>query len=224
MDKNWVVFGGWAIEPQILEPIFGHKAIYLDINLIIQDIIQDCRLMDNWAQYLYNQHIAPLPEPIFLGGWSTGAIIALALANQSKAKELVLLSSTQSFCRRPGFPHGTRPSVLSLMRNQLDENHQTVLNQFLTRCGINSYESKSHYSVNQLKNGLFFLEQADLTGLDRFTGTGIAFHGNHDLVIPVEAGRLASANAGCTFQELEGTHSFFIQHSETIKSIIHKSM
>jgi len=57
---------------------------------------------------------ARLPPSCHLGGWSLGALLALAAAARAPERiiSLTLVAATPSFVQRPAWPHGLSPAAL----------------------------------------------------------------------------------------------------------------
>jgi surfactin synthase thioesterase subunit len=220
MLNHWTVFGGWAMPPQVLLPIFSDFDSFIDINKLMDNIIINEQLVEDWASKLLPLLFTDNSQPCYLAGWSTGAIIATALAQIIKPKALILFAPTHSFCRHESHLHGTRPSVLKAMIGEIQIKKDLVLEQFFTRCGIHSFQSTEDYSVKELQNGLFFLLQVHLSKLLPLECPVICFHGKNDLIIPIEAGRDISKAIGGTMYEIDGPHAFYQKSNQEIKSII----
>ena len=79
----WTVLGGWAVPPAVLESIFGKNSNYIDINPLIPSLFDKGTLVPDWIQRLKNILEPRLSMPLYLAGWSTGAILSLSLASYS---------------------------------------------------------------------------------------------------------------------------------------------
>ena len=217
--KCWTVLGGWAFPPSILSGIFGEKATYIDLNLIMPDLIAGNTLKQDWIEQIRSLVLTEKP-PSLLAGWSTGAIVALALAPHLKIDTLVLLSATPSFCRREGFRFGARPSVVQSMIEALSVSPQAVLQRFYEQCGFSGTPHAHTYSYQQLVSGLQFLEQVNLLPVQKLDCMVQVFHGREDKIIPVEAGRQVCATLEGVMVEYPGSHLFFLEHDK-IRDRIH---
>jgi pimeloyl-ACP methyl ester carboxylesterase len=223
MDKPWLVFGGWAVSPEIIRPVFGKKSIYIDINEIIPLLIDNEELSEQWPVIVQKNIDANLTIDIAgIAGWSTGAIIACALAQNIPVKRLVLLSGTPSFCRREGFRFGWRPAILQSMRKKLGEKDNTVVCEFLNQSGIKENDAGSHrYDEKVLSAGLMFLEKVNLLPhLKKAVPNAVVLHGKEDKIVPYQAGAALAGMIGADFVPCNGGHAFFLdQAGEIIKNI-----
>lgn len=239
---NWFVFGGWALKPDILAPVFGTESVFIDANAILPLLIKNNVLFGNWQQRLI-ETISPNPallkKPFGIAGWSTGAMLAWAVAEKLKPAAGVFLSATPSFCRRreSGFLFGQRSSVLRSMREQLLTDSEGVVNKFCEQCGILDNRSLRsilrqapcsakalrngeqgepgtddrtyNLSIDQLIAGLNFLEQTTLLPVKKASFPALFLHGKGDSIIPIDAGRYFCKEVAGTFAEFSGPHAFF---------------
>jgi hypothetical protein len=98
MSERWIVFGGWAIPPDILRPVFGDARVYVDVNDLMPSIVRGDVLLENWQDIVQEKTEAfYFGKPPRIAGWSTGAILACGLAQKVLPERLVLLSATPSF-------------------------------------------------------------------------------------------------------------------------------
>lgn len=226
MDNRWIVFGGWSISPDILSGIFGSNALYLDSNTVMPELIGSNGLLkSDWKTILLEKwNILSTTKPLSVSGWSTGAIIATALAKHINPDHLVLLSPTLSFCRKENYRYGVRKSVIESMINSIITDKHKVLEDFRKACGIDCH-LKNDYSSKELIAGLQFLEQVDLRCENKLKFNTIALHGKSDKIIPVQAGRFLCEQLRCRFFEINGPHAFFCSQPETekLKDIINKT-
>jgi surfactin synthase thioesterase subunit len=225
MVDTWIVFGGWALRPKILLPLFGPGAALIDTNELMPDLVRNGSLVKNWTDVLAG-HVLPLipDRPFGIAGWSTGSLLAYALAQRVSPACGAFISATPSFCRRPGFPHGWKPSTLTSMRRELSTDPRKVLAQVYRQCGGNSGdfgpEVTAEYALERLTAGLLFLEQANLLPVEHLPFPALFLHGRADSIIPAGAGRYFSDAAGGTFIDFDGPHAFFTnQYHEISRSI-----
>jgi pimeloyl-ACP methyl ester carboxylesterase len=225
MVDRWIVFGGWAVSPKILAPLFGQGAVLIDTNEMMPLLVRENSLVANWQEALAD-HIAPqIPhKPFGIAGWSTGALLAYALAPITGPACGVFISATPSFCRKSGFLHGWRPSVLNAMREELASDPGKVMAELKVMCGIadDKWLSSVPSEIEQrrLIAGLFFLEQTTLLPINKIPFPSLFLHGKSDAVIPPAAGKYFCAGAKGTFVEYEGPHAFFVNQYTAIANLI----
>ena len=207
-----IVFGGWAVKPEILEPIFGENACYVDVNKIMPKLFDSHQLKKNWTEIVLSEcQLTDNDIPNTIAGWSTGAMFAYSIARIICPQKLILLSATPRFCRKDGYSFGAvRESLLDQMISMLPKYRQNVLSVFYDRCGL-QYDSKTitDYTAEQLKHGLLFLKQADLHPLRSLQIKPLFFHGCDDKIIPKEASVYFCEQIDGVYTELAGPHAFF---------------
>jgi hypothetical protein len=212
MADRWLVFGGWALGPDLLRPVFGDDSVYVDVNELMPAMVEKGTLHADWIDIAQTKVKHALAGGVHgLAGWSTGAIIACGLSLMIEVERLVLFSGTPSFCRRQGFRFGQRPQVLDAMRRELFEKDNSVIRDFAVRCGFSqNYPLTISHEPQALISGLHFLEQVDLTSGTKSKSTKAhVFHGDRDLIIPQAAGKLCAEMIGADFSLYSGGHAFF---------------
>jgi pimeloyl-[acyl-carrier protein] methyl ester esterase len=217
MPDKWIVFGGWALRPDLLSPLFGDNSIYVDTNDIMPALVKDGKLLPDWVDIARSKTVlADRQAEYDLAGWSTGAIVACGLSMTVPTKNLVLLSATPSFCRREGFSPGQRPKVLDVMRRGLLKPGNNVVGDFGVRSGISGAALiKVMHEPQNLVDGLHFLEQVDLRPhLRKIEAHARVYHGDQDPIVPLEAGKMLAEMIGAEFSLLPGGHAFFLGYQE----------
>ena len=218
MGNNFVVLGGWGISPDILTPLFGNDAHYIDSNTLLPQLIENGTLTPDWSDIvasIIRPHLSCRP---FLAGWSTGAMLAYGAALHLHPQQLCLISATPSFCRNASWRHGVRPSVLSSMRERLLSAPSEVLADFAKRCGL-SCAPIPELAPAAFIDGLHFLEQAQIAPR-ALPATRIQFfHGESDPIVPAAAGEHFAASCNAIISLLPGTHACFTDTIDTITSI-----
>jgi len=225
MSERWLVFGGWALTPNILRPIFGDDVCYIDINPIMPCLMDSGRLADNWPRRFFDA-IAPPVTPdhtCHVAGWSTGALCAYGLIQFLKPQSLFLLSPTAAFCQKEDFQMGTPVSIVQSMRTALLQEPDKVLRKFFIRCGIDTrhaINTRKRYTIEELGAGLLFLEHISFLPLSPITIPCSCLHGNNDKIIPAEAGRLFSDGIRGTFHRFDSGHAFFTEYVSDIAKLV----
>jgi pimeloyl-[acyl-carrier protein] methyl ester esterase len=75
---------------------------------------------------------AVAPEPVTLGGWSLGGMVAMELAARPAApvEQLLLIGSTPRFTTGTGWPHGLPESQVRALRRNLERRFEATLGEF----------------------------------------------------------------------------------------------
>jgi surfactin synthase thioesterase subunit len=215
----WLIFGGWAFSPDILRPVFGDDARYVDSNTLMPYIVDDETLRGDWVDVVCKAVASFVPEqPFGIAGWSTGAIIAWAVAARLKAEKVVLLSATPSFCSREEFKSGWRASILHSMREKLSTNANKVVADFRERCGCTNPAPADTFTQAQLRAGLIFLEYANLLPLSKTSMPARLLHGSDDRIVSIDAGRSFAEQTGIAIDEYAGGHVFFLTNAGPIRT------
>jgi predicted esterase len=212
--------GGWSLSPELLNDVFTDNTTFVDSNVVIDSIVDTTILSDTWISKLIHNYFGSFTSDSILAGWSTGAMIAAALAPHLRPMALILLSPTLSFIRRDTCTFGTKSSIVTLMINELAVDMHKVLEQFHKRCGFEALQNSENYSVPLLQKGLFFLQQADLLESPPPSCPVICMHGTKDCIIPVKAGQFACEHLRGSMHTFDGGHQFFKQYANEIKTII----
>ncbi|MEW5789434.1 MAG: pimeloyl-ACP methyl ester esterase BioH [Pseudomonadota bacterium] len=182
------------------------------------------------AETLADVLAGEFPEPKALVGWSTGGIVALALAirHPDKVARLVLVSATPAFMQRPDWPHGLEPAVLAGFADSLGQDYRATLLRFLSlqaRGGEAAREviarlrqtvfARGEPDPATLAAGLGLLRDVDLRALvGRVACPTLVVHGGYDGLCPPLAGRWLADHipgARLAFQE-RAAHAPFLSH------------
>jgi len=217
-----ILFGGWGFPPEILEPIFGANARYIDVNKLFPYVVDDERLRGDWKEIM---HRAAMPRVTadgpLLAGWSAGGLIALALSPFIKPSRMVLLSPTPSFCRREGFAFGWKPAALQSMRAQLAADGAAAVRQFSDQCDFGESDVPGIVaSIDQMIAGTVFLEHASVLPLEKPACPMLILLGRKDRIVPSGAGQWLVKECGARRLAMEGGHAFFRENSALVKSEI----
>jgi pimeloyl-ACP methyl ester carboxylesterase len=225
MSKHTYFFGGWSLSPALLEGHFGQNCTYIDSNLIMPELFdKNNKLKDTWPQVVKKHLHLSDTQHYHLAGWSTGAMIALALASTLQVHSLTLISPTLSFCRREGHRHGTHPSVLRSMREQLQQLPRNVLQKFYLSCGFDeTFKPVVSYTIEQLTLGLHFLEQVDLTKIVFACSNTIIIHGRNDAIIPYPAAEATAGFCSGTLHCIDAGHAVFYGRETELANYINSN-
>jgi pimeloyl-ACP methyl ester carboxylesterase len=226
MAKRWIVFSGWAVDPGVLAPLFPSTAILLNSCSVISGLLSSNVLRADWKERLVEQSGLPFPLGTYgIAGWSTGAMLAYALACAVHPDVCVLISATPSFCRTKDFPFGYKLSVMRAMREGLQHSPDKVINAFHAKCGLSREDAPANIPslpLNELIAGLHFLEQAVLFPVEQLTCPTLVLHGREDAIVPFQAGRFFSEKINGTFASFQGPHAFFNARYEQTRHTIER--
>jgi len=217
-----ILFGGWGFPPEILEPIFGANARYIDINKLFPYVVDDDRLRGDWKEIMHKAVLSHLTcDEIALAGWSAGSLIALALSPFIKPPRMILLSPTPSFCRREGFAFGWKPAALQSMRAQLEADRDAAVRQFCDQCDFGGSDvPRIAASTDQMIAGTVFLEHASVMPLEKAACPMLVLRGKKDRIVPSGAGQWLAEKCGARSAAMEGGHAFFLENGASVKTEI----
>lgn len=141
-----------------------------------------------------------LPPLCHLGGWSLGAMLALACAAAAPERiaSLTLVAATPSFVARPDWPHGSDPVELQGFIAKVAQEGARIFPRFIGN--FNRGDAEPQAATRQLLQqatpsapdalnaGLVWLSEADLRErLHTITCPITLIHGANDLLIPLAA-------------------------------------
>jgi pimeloyl-ACP methyl ester carboxylesterase len=220
--KTHIVFGGWAVDPELIPSPTedfdddGDDCVdYIDVNYIMPKLFDSHnKLRSDWPEIVMSECSRELEDGNAMEsvlGWSAGAMFAYAAARICRPKELALWSATPCFCRKDDFRFGTRPEVLDQMISALHKDREAVLQSFYEKCGL-EYDPDlvPPYETDALVCGLEFLKQADLRPLAPLSAKTAFLHGSDDEIVPVSAGKYFCEQVKGDFIEVDGGHSLFL--------------
>lgn len=223
MLEQTIVLGGWSFSPRILEPVYGPDARYIDSNTLVAQVVDETgAVAANWTvrlKELLRDHTQP--SSFRLIGWSLGAMIAYACADTVNPKELILLSPTLSFVRRPEYRFGMNTKVVRRMRSALTIDRNETIRRFQENCGITEkYVGKlvSEAETRVLEKGLMFLESADLRSIAVPELPVRIMCGSDDRIIPSSASRHVAETCSCPANSFSGGHAFFLENSAMVQA------
>jgi pimeloyl-[acyl-carrier protein] methyl ester esterase len=166
----------------------------------------------------FGEPVTPTPERPLVVAHSMGLAWALAHLPRPWAG-VVAVNAFARFTRSPSFVEGVTPRLVERMLSRFDSEPETVLRDFLCRCGV---EAPVLDGMRQapLRDALAWLaecdEQAALAALDCPL---LALSGTRDLVVPETMSR-AAFNA-CDLVLVEGAgHTLPLSHPDWVASQI----
>jgi pimeloyl-ACP methyl ester carboxylesterase len=218
MDHTWLVLGGWALPPEILSPVFGPDAVFLDVNSLVPPVVASGNLDVDWRASIAESVLARVPPFARIAGWSTGAIIAAGICELIRVRQIALLSVTPSFCQRQEYGVGWPPRVLRRLQERLVADPRHALANFYGQCGIPASQGLLRdYDSVSLQAGLLFLREVSLFPLSPLSMPCTVMHGLSDRVVPAESGQRFAEAAGGRFVACEGGHAFFLSNPAAVQ-------
>jgi pimeloyl-[acyl-carrier protein] methyl ester esterase len=175
-----------------------------------------------------------VPQGATVLGWSLGGMVALELGRRypRHLRALVLVATTPRFLAAPDWNRGLEPAVLDGFTHGLEADcHQTVQN-FLTlqargderaaatlRALRGLIAARAEPDRRALAAGLDVLRSVDLrTALPQIELPALVVSGEHDCLMPAEAGRaLAAALPRARLRIIERSgHAPFLSHPDHV--------
>ncbi|UCV06474.1 alpha/beta fold hydrolase [Dechloromonas denitrificans] len=165
-----------------------------------------------------------------LGGWSLGALLALAVAARAPEKvgKLILVAGTASFVQRAGWSHAMPPAMLAEFAAAVAADPAAMLPRFVG--GFNRGDARAREVTRQLLDladrlppaatlttGLNWLRDVDLRDLARqVKAPTLLIHGAADPLMPLAAGEaLAAAIPGARLEVFaDCAHAPFISRPD----------
>jgi len=180
--------------------------------------------------------VAP-PEAAWLG-WSLGGLVATqaVLAAPERIRQLVLLASTPSFVRRPGWQSAMLPVLLDTFAADLEADYSGTLNRFLSlqvrgsedasavlRTLRATLQEHGEPSAQALRACLGLLRSADLRDqLSTIRCPVLLLMGESDTLVPAAAGRQAEQLIpGARLEVIAGAgHAPFLVHPRAVATTV----
>ncbi len=198
---------GWGAHEAIWQDPAGQRAVVPVQGLRLPEVTGQAQgyTVDALAIRLADA----CPAPAVLLGWSLGGLVAMAwaLARPAQVRALVLVSSTPSFIRRHGWPHGLEPGVLDAFAGALRRDATATLRRFAALQVVGDEQARHVladlrqrleraplHDPATLAAGLELLRDSDLRArVHEIRCPVLVLHGAGDAVCPVGAGRALAA-------------------------------
>lgn len=202
MNAPLVFLPGWGLGRRPLQAV----AETLGAEIIDLPGYDDAPLIDDFAAAV--DAIAHCLETgSTLCGWSLGAQLALAVAEQApdKVARLVLVAGTASFIQRDGWPHAMPPTTLAEFAASVAADPEALLPRFVggfcrgdtqaKACTRQLLEmAKPWPPAATLATGLGWLRAVDLrTAAARIKAPTLLIHGAADPLMPLAAAEALAA-------------------------------
>jgi len=166
----------------------------------------DLQIIDSTQFRSYEEDICRLleenKEPIWLSGWSLGAMVALKTAAviSERIAGLMLLAPTPSFCIREDFSSATPPANVRTLSRGLKLTPSIIMSKFLKLAVRPAKLSKTElkhrvkkaleFDPDILQQDLKYLTNTDIReDMAAISTPTLIIHGTEDTLIPPEAGQ-----------------------------------
>ena len=220
MNPKLLFLSGWA-KPADEYPSFEKKlSEHFDLQII------DSTRFRSYEEDIC-QRIQQYEEPIWLSGWSMGAMVALKTAAMlpDRINGLILLSPTPSFCIREDFSSGTAPGSVRALARGLKLTPSIAMSTFFKMAvrpaKISKAEQKDRvakalqFEPAILQEDLKFLEHTDIReDVASITAPTLLIHGEEDTIIPPEASQWLN-------QHIKNSISIFLSDTGHDLPVIH---
>lgn len=201
---------GWATPPTLFEALLPRTTHIIDTTELLPHLLESETLKETWIAKTIA--LTGIERGDAVTGFSTGAILALAIATQLPIS-VTLYAPTLSFVQRDGYPHGFPIEAVEQMRKGLETSQEITLKRFLRDCKLNRASIDTHfYSQKSLDSGLLFLEQVSLCDTSLSSVDAKIFHSGNDKIIPFTAGEEVAKKCNTTINEIPGGHGAIVQH------------
>ncbi|MDH3561532.1 MAG: pimeloyl-ACP methyl ester esterase BioH [Gammaproteobacteria bacterium] len=182
--------------------------------------------------------LAVAPSAAAWLGWSLGGLVAAqaALAAPDRVRQLVLLASTPSFVRRPGWQSAMLPALLDTFAADLEADYSGTLNRFLSLQVRGSEDGSAvlrtlrakllehgEPALSALRAYLAVLRSTDLRDrLSTFRCPVLLLMGERDTLVPAAAGRQAAQLIpGARLQVIaDAGHAPFLVHPRAVATAL----
>ncbi|MCM2265662.1 MAG: alpha/beta fold hydrolase [Desulfuromonadales bacterium] len=203
------LLAGWRL---LLPDLPGHGQSTPPVDVSLPS------LADDIAAWL----AAVAPEPVLLGGWSLGGMVAMELAAKAETpvNRLLLMATTPRFTSDSTWPHGLPAIQVRALRRNLDRRFEATLGEFFALTfadgevdaerlrTIRAFAVRPGGLPDRQASAAFLqlLAEQDQRPLVAKIGCPtLVVHGTLDRITPVAAGRaLAAALPRGRFYELTG--------------------
>lgn len=192
-------------------------------------------LADDIAAWL----TAVAPEPVLLGGWSLGGMVAMELAAKTEAPvdSLLLMATTPCFTSAPDWPHGLPATQVRSLGRNLERRFEATLGEFFSLTfaegEVDDDRLRAIRAFALRPGGLpdrraaaaclqLLMEQDQRSLLAKIDCPALVLHGTLDRITPVAGGRaLAAALPRGQLSELAGAgHAPFWTRPQVVAETI----
>lgn len=200
---------GWGMHHAVFQPLVEvladqYRCVLVDLpGHGTSAAFTDMADIDLLTDYVAERLADILSQPVYLLGWSLGALLAqnMAVRLAPKIRKLILFTATPSFVERADWPAAVPATLLEQFNIQLHNNFSRTLDRFLALQFMHAEEQKTHLRLarelaglqpspqpDSLDAGLTLLLQTDLRSrLVGITCPTLIINGEHDSLVPTPA-------------------------------------
>jgi len=239
-----VLLHGWAMSGAVFDELLaappeGLELIAVDLPGHGGAITAVEQNLDGWTECVEAALAELALDSCPLLGWSLGGMLALHLADRGRfvPERLVLVGSTPRFTVAEGWPCGVPMLQLRAMQRDLQREFRPTLERLFSLMFAPGEIDRRRYreiarfaagpkllpGVASAAAGLRILQHADLRGLlPEIDCPCLVMHGEHDPVIPFDAGReLARALSAARFEAIAGCgHAPFLTRPDLFRRLL----
>jgi esterase/lipase len=192
---------GWATPPSLFKNLLPKECELIDITKIISQF----STIDKIVDYLSTK----LDDSTHLVGWSTGATIALAIAQRVPLTKVTLFAPTASFLEDENGV-GVSKAALKSLKRLVKRDRNSAMKKFFKSCGFeDGNDFSTEYTTDELLQGLEFLKDT-IVDLKPVQFEVNLFHSKDDLIIPLESAELVSKKLNVPLTLIKGGHKSII--------------
>lgn len=240
-----VLVHGWALHGGVWVDVV--RELSKDFRVTVVDLPGHGRSREWLPQEFSPASLAGAVQRVLAGpaawvGWSLGALVALAAAQQNPqaVKKLALVGATPKFIRSDDWPRAMEPALLDQFARDLEHDYATTLRRFLSlqvavqedRLVLRRLRDElfryGEPATAALRAGLRLLKEADCRAtLPTIHAPALVIHGKLDRLVPVGAARyLAEHLPQARLEIVAGSgHAPFLSHPavflEKLKDFLH---
>ncbi|MBO1000304.1 alpha/beta fold hydrolase [Bacillus sp. SD075] len=235
-QANLVMLPGWGMKKDAFQPLINPLSELFHLSFIEW---RDMKTLNDFEDRVMDT-IASIDGPVYLLGWSLGAIVSLGLSSsyREKIKGFILFGATSRFTTGENYSFGWDPRMVERMKKQLQHNKEKTLISFYEAMFSESEKEEGFYHqfITAIQRefhgddvfshliGLDYLIHKDVrAGLDRIEAPFILLHGREDKICPLEASSFIKENLGGNAElhiiEGAGHIPFFTKTQECMEQI-----
>src|SRR5690606_5279624 len=224
-----ILLPGWALGTAPLDPLAAALAPFMPVR--IEPLPA---LTTNDPERWLDELDARLPANAWLGGWSLGGMLAVALASRrgSACPAVISLAANACFTARDGWPTALPETILAAFAEGISSQPAVTLKRFALLCGQGAAEARAlarqlqapEQPVEQLQAGLALLASLDnRAALATAAQPQLHLLAEQDALVPLAAAdELARLSAALTVERLAASHALPLERPEALAARIHE--